>query len=60
MMLKMVAIDLAPRGVLQKRKFFRLIPKGLIDLSARECRLPDYADTWSLGQGARMPGLRIL
>jgi hypothetical protein len=53
----MTALARAPFGVLQKRKFFRPITKGLMERSARECRLPDYADTSSLGQGARMSGL---
>jgi hypothetical protein len=56
----MVALALAPRGVLQKRKFFLPITKGLMDRSDRECRLPDYADTSKLSQGARMSGLDVV
>jgi len=29
---------------------------GRMEFSIRECRLPDYADTSKLGQGARMSG----
>jgi hypothetical protein len=53
----MIALARAPLGVLQKSQFFRPITKGLMERSARECRLLEYADSSQLGQGARMSGL---